>query len=75
MTSTTTETTFVAIHPTTGAHVRAATGAEVAAFHAGQTNPHYRVERPCVFGEPVRVGDVLIDTYTGPGAWFGGAGF
>jgi hypothetical protein len=27
------------------------------------------------FEKMVRVGDVLIDFYTGPGAWFGGAGF
>lgn len=27
------------------------------------------------FRRPVKVGDVIIDQYNGPGIWFGGAGF
>jgi len=50
---------FVAIDPATALHLRAATDAEVAAFTAA--NPRTASERP------TRVGDVLIDSYTGPG--------
>ena len=33
------------------------------------------VRRARCFDEAIKVGDVRIDTHTGPGAWFGGAGF
>lgn len=51
--------TFVAIDPVTALHLRAATDAEVVAFTAA--NPRTAFERP------TRVGDVLIDSYMGPG--------
>lgn len=51
--------TFVAIDPATALHLRAATDAEVAAFIAA--NPRTAFERPTM------VGDVLIDSYMGPG--------
>lgn len=60
--------TFIAIDPRTGLHTRPATTAERDAYLA----------QPCrgpAFRRPVRVGDVLADEYTGPGIWFGGAGF
>lgn len=50
---------IVAIDPKTGLHLRRATEAEAAQY----------------LGKPIRVGEVLIDSYTGPGIWFGGAGF
>jgi len=59
--------TFVAIDPKTGIHLRDATELEIAAYNAQ--------ERKAPFDRAVRVGDVLVDTYTGPSAWFGGAGF
>lgn len=58
----------VALDPTTGLHLRPATEAEQAAY----------MNQPCrhtAFRRPVKVGDVLIDQDTGPGLWFGGAGF
>ncbi len=51
--------TFVAIDPATALHLRAATSAEIAAFEAA--NPRTAFERP------IMVGNVLIDSYTGPG--------
>ena len=51
--------TFVAIDPATALHLRPATSAEIAAFAAA--NPRTAFERP------IRVGDVLIDSYMGPG--------
>lgn len=66
--------TYVAIDPATGAHLRNATDAEIAAYLAQrQTRPASR-QQAC-FDRPVRVGDVTIYLYTGPGIWFGGAGF
>lgn len=59
---------MMAIDPSTGLHVRAATTEEIAAY---LVQP---VRHPA-FRKPVRVGDVLVDEYTGPGIWFGGAGF
>jgi hypothetical protein len=67
-------TTYVAVHPTTGAHLRAATAEELERFWTGQTHP--RVKRgEHLWTRAVRVDDVLIDTDNGPGAWHGGAGF
>ena len=51
---------FVAIDPKTGSHLRPATNAEIAAY----------LEQPAKhpsFRKMIRVGDVLIDEYTGPG--------
>lgn len=57
----------VAVCPTTGAHLREATPGERAAYEGQpEASP---------FDKPVRVGDVLVTVYTGPGLWFGGAGF
>ncbi len=33
------------------------------------------MRRARCFDVAIKVGDVTIDTYTGPGVWFGGAGF
>jgi hypothetical protein len=57
----------VAINPTTGLHLRTATEAEQAAYLSQPGIPAFR--------KPVRVGNVLVDEDTGPGVWFGGAGF
>ncbi len=57
----------VAIDPVTGLHLRDATDAERQAYEAQPGHVAFR--------KPVRVGDVLVDFYTGPGIWFGGAGF
>lgn len=51
--------TMVAIDPITRLHLREATTEETAAYWANN--------RPAPFDRPVRVGDVVIDTYTGPG--------
>ena len=61
--------TIVAVDPKTGAHLRPANEAEVDAIEAAcagpcWTHPNY-----------VRVGDVFVTRYNGPGVWFGGAGF
>jgi hypothetical protein len=61
---------IVAVDPATGLHLhlRAASESEVQAYLA----------QPCrhsSFRRAVRVGDVLVDEDTGPGIWFGGAGF
>ena len=57
----------VAVDPKTGLHVRTATASERAAYF-GRPIAH-------AFHKPVRVGEYLIDEDTGPGLWFGGAGF
>jgi hypothetical protein len=59
---------FVAVNPSNGLHLRDATDEERAAYLAQP------VRHPA-FRKVVRVGDVLIDEYAGPGVWFGGAGF
>ncbi len=58
---------FQAIDPQTGATIREATPAEAAAYNAQPGREAFR--------KPMRVGAVLVDTDTGPGIWFGGAGF
>lgn len=58
---------FVAIDPSSGLHLRGATDEERATYLAQPGKAAFR--------RPVRVGAVLVDEYTGPGAWFGGAGF
>lgn len=57
----------VAVCPATGVHLREATREERAAYESQSSK--------APFDKPVRVGDVLIDVHTGPGLWFGGAGF
>ena len=59
---------MVAVDPSTGLHLRDATATESAAYLA-------QACRHPAFRKPVRVGSVLVDEYTGPGIWFGGAGF
>jgi hypothetical protein len=58
-------TNFVAIDPTTGAHVRAATPEETAAYVGQETRAaagtYWHASR--TFHRPLRVGDVLIDEY------------
>jgi hypothetical protein len=61
---------YVQIDPKTGCHLGPATPAQIAAF----------VAQPCrfnnpAFRRPIMVGAVLVDEHTGPGIWFGGAGF
>jgi len=58
---------LVAINPTDGTHLRAATADEQRAYLAQPAHPSFR--------RPVRVGAVLVDEDAGPGVWFGGAGF
>ncbi len=58
---------FVAVCPRTGGHLRPATEAEIVAY--------WVCNRPAPFDRAVLIGEVLIDTDTGPGTWFGGAGF
>lgn len=60
---------YVAIDPKTGLHLRDATKEEIKRMRKahGMYEPG---EEPCTL-----IGDVLIDTYFGPGIWFGGAGF
>lgn len=66
---------YVAKCPATGRHLRDATAEEIAAYNS-QPGPgapgSFRRE---AFRKAVLVREVLIDTYTGPGIWFGGAGF
>lgn len=66
--------TFVALCPRTGVHLRPATPEEVAAYHAAQKHPRYRVGS-VAFSDNVPMGEVTIASDTGPGLWFGGAGF
>jgi hypothetical protein len=61
------EARFVAVDPKTGLHLREATKAERAKY--------LQQPGPRAFRKPVRVGKVLVDEDTGPGAWHGGAGF
>ncbi len=59
---------FVAIDPQTGQHLRRAKPHEVREFrkaNMGRKRPFSHHS----FDQPVRVGDVLITTYTGPGQW------
>jgi hypothetical protein len=62
-----TTTNCVAIDPATGLHLRSATDEERAAYLGQGAHPAFR--------RPVRVGAVLVDEDSGPGVWFGGAGF
>lgn len=59
---------FTAIDPVTRLALRPATEPEARAY----------LEQECrhpAFRKPVQVGEVLVDEDTGPGIWFGGAGF
>lgn len=60
---------MVAIDPSTGRHVRPATAEEGRAYWRANMDA-----RPG-FETVQRIGDVLVDVDTGPGVWFGGAGF
>jgi len=53
---------LVAICPRTGAHLRDATAQEADAYELGNADKRAR----CFF-EPVRMGEVTIEEYTGPG--------
>lgn len=68
---------FVAYSLTDGRLLRDATADEISAYTAANKARAERcpVRRAACFDEAVRVGDVRVDTYTGPGIWFGGAGF
>ena len=68
---------FKAYSPTDGRMLRDATAGEIAAYTAANKLRAERcpVRRARCFDEAIKVGDVRIDTHTGPGAWFGGAGF
>lgn len=70
-------TQFKAYSPTDGQMLRDATADEIAAYTAANKLRAERcpVRRARCFDVAVKVGDVRIDTYTGPGVWFGGAGF
>lgn len=70
-------TQFKAYSPTDGRMLRDATPVEAAAYTAANKLRAERcpVRRASCFDERVKVGDVSIDIYTGPGIWFGGAGF
>ena len=70
-------TQFKAYSPTDGRMLRDATAGEIAAYTAANKLRAERcpVRRARCFDEAIKVGDVRIDTHTGPGAWFGGAGF
>lgn len=60
-----------------GQMLRDATADEIAAYTASNKERAERcpVRRAHCFDVAVKVIDVRIDTYTGPGVWFGGAGF
>ena len=70
-------TQFKAYSPTDGRMLRDATADEIAAYTAANLARATAcpVRRAHCFDVAVKVGNVRIDTYTGPGAWFGGAGF
>lgn len=72
-----TTTQFKAFSPADGQMLRDATAAEIAAYRASNKERAERcpVRRASCFDVGVKVGDVRIDTYNGPGVWFGGAGF
>lgn len=68
--------TFVAVCPKTGIHLREATAEETAAYFAQPVKfPGKSNMFNAAFLKSVRVGDVLVAMYTGPGGWHGGAGF
>ena len=66
------EVRMVRIDPKTGQHLGPASADERLAYN-NQTIQH--PSGHWAFRKAVRVGDVLIDEDTGPGDWFGGAGF
>ena len=70
-------TQFKAYSLTDGCQLRDAYPAEIDAYTAANKlrAKRYPARRAACFDERVIVGDVAIDTYTGPGIWFGGAGF
>ena len=60
---------FIALDPATGAHLRDATVEEIRAYYEGNRGTHR------AFYKAIRLGEVLIVEYTGPGASHAGAGF
>ena len=68
---------FKAYSLTYDCQLRDATQAEIDAYAVANKLRAERcpVRRAACFDERVIVGDVAIVTYTGPGIWFGGAGF
>jgi len=66
-----------AYSPTDGRLLRDATAAEVAAYEDANRQRAERTpgRKAACFNEGVRVGEMRIDIDTGPGVWFGGAGF
>lgn len=60
-------TKYVAINPANGFHIREATQEEINTFRAANPDP--------VWEKITRVGEVLINSFNGPGVWYGGAGF
>lgn len=70
--------TFIAVCPRTGIHIRPATDLEIAAYLDQPHGHPLAVNDPNIaraFRRPQRVGDVLVDEDTGPGTWYDGAGF
>lgn len=63
--------------PSDGRLLRKATAAEVAAYKNANRQRAERTpaRKAACFNEGVRVGNVRVDIDTGPGVWFGGAGF
>jgi hypothetical protein len=66
---------MVAIDPRTGCHLREATPEEIAAWENQPVRPVSHPAFRFTFHKAIKVGDVLVDRDTGPGAWHGGAGF
>lgn len=65
---------YIALCPRTGSHLREATPDEVTAYHAGQKDGRYQAGK-VLWSHNVLLGGVVITADTGPGEWFGGAGF
>lgn len=69
------DTRFVVVDSATGVHVREANEVEVDAFFLGQTHPLY-LRGMASFTHVVDLGNgEHVDTDTGPGQSFAGAGF
>lgn len=59
---------FVAIDPQDGSLLRDATESEIEAYRQGNSG-RKGAFASSAFDRPKRVGEVLIDRYTGPGQW------
>ena len=71
MDNTATTKSYIACDPRTGRHLRAATPEEITSYWA--LNGH--ADRRSPFDRNVRVGDVVILRWEGPGISYAGAGF